>query len=403
MTSGRAGFLVWMLILLTAAVISVFDKAAHADIVEVTSVPVSAQVAVPRGSSVTLTWRVRRENANQNPVQTIFSNTGTIEIDGTAIATIPTALSMVNTTPNNSATTTVFNETLIIPQSVAFQIARNTDKMIVYRRTFEDESRIGSTGAVQLVPASGASLPVLLRRIDLTFEDKSRVKVLPSGSELASLAELNFDGTGTAQFEWQIAEPGATRGALVFRRLQVFRRSLAGRGKVTLKSPRLPTSIQGLHIVRLVATDPTFDFDPPELKYFVIPNQATATAPAGQRIVLTGPQEGALLSLDTEFIWQRTRGAAVYQLEIYPVRPAKPVPAAKVESIGAELLVDPDELSLQPVTGIALPADTGKTKLMRYSLAHLEPGRTYFWRVKAISRNGAVIGTSPLRRITAGR
>lgn len=393
----------WLLILLVTAWFSVFTKAAEAQIVEVSSVPASAQVAVPRGSSITLTWQVRRENGNRNPVQTIFSNSGTIEIGGNAVATISTVLSQINTTPNNSATTTVFNETLVIPQSVAVQIARNTDKTIVYRRTFADESRTTSAGVIQLVPASGASLPIMFRRIDLTFEDKSRVKVLPSGSALASLAELNFDGTGTAQFEWQIAEPAATRGALVFRRLQVFRRSLAGRGRVTLRSPELPTGTQGLHIVRLVATDPTFDFDPPELKYFVIPNQATATAPAGQRIVLSGPQEGALLSVDTEFTWQRTPGAAVYQLEIYPVRPDNPVPAAKVQSIGAELLVDPDELSRQPVTGIALPADASRARLMRYSLSHLEPGRTYFWRVKAISRTGAVIGTSPLRRISTDR
>ncbi|WP_282608493.1 hypothetical protein [Pelagibius sp. Alg239-R121] len=391
------------ILLLAIACMATFTTGAQANIVGVTTAPGSAQVAVPNGSAVTFTWQVRRANTTRSPIQTITSNAGTLEIGGTVVATISTVLSQINNTPANLATTEIISETLVVPRNVAFQMARNADLTVIYRRTFDDGSGFTSSGSIRLVPSTGSSVPLGIRRLDLFFEDQSRVKVLPSGAGLAALADLNFDGSGTAQFEWQIAEPSSTRGALVFRRLQVFRRSLAGRGRVTLKSPPLPTTSQGLYIVRLIATDPEFNFSPPELKYFVVPRSEATTAPAGQRVVLSGPAEGALLTGKTEFSWQRTPGAAVYQLEIYPVRPDAPVSPGKVQSIGGELLIDPDELAKQPITGIVLPSDENKTSLQRYSLARLDPGRTYLWRVKAIAGNGAVIGLSPLRQISIDR
>lgn len=64
---------------------------------------------------------------------------------------------------------------------------------------------------------------------------------------------------------------------------------------------------------------------------------------------------------------------------------------------------DLGELSTHPIAGIVLPSDQNSTSLRIYSLAHLEAGQPYLWWIKAISDNGAVIGTSPLRRIVAAR
>lgn len=291
-------------------------------------------------------------------------------------------------------------ETLVVPRNVAFQMAQNPNLAVTYRRTFDDGSGFTSTGSIRLTPSTSSNAPLGIRRLDLSFEDRSRVKVLPSGDELIAQAELNFDGSGMGQFEWQVAEPSSTRGALVFRRLQVFRRNLAGRGRVTLRSPLLPTNNDGLYVVRLVATDPELNFNPPEVKYFVVPRKDATAGPAGQRIGLSAPNEGALLTRETKFSWQETPGAAVYQLEVYPIRPVEPVSPGKVQSIGSELLIDPDELAARPITGIVLPADQSSTSLNLFSLARLDTGRTYLWRIKAISGNGTVIGTSPLRRIS---
>ena len=67
------------------------------------------------------------------------------------------------------------------------------------------------------------------------------------------------------------------------------------------------------------------------------------------------------------------------------------------------MLIDPDELSTRPITGIVLPSDRNSTTLQIYSLKRLKAGQTYLWRLKAISGNGAVIGTSPVRRIVVAR
>ncbi|TQV78490.1 hypothetical protein [Denitrobaculum tricleocarpae] len=390
-------------LLLAAACLPAFAPPASADILDVTPTPTNAQVTVPAGSTaIAVTWRVRRDVLSASPTVTVRSTRGEFLIGRTVVATNATLLSRLSDPAGQIFPIETFTETVRVPASVAFQMAQNPDLVPIYRRSFDD-GFAATAGAVRLVPATSTASEFDVRRLDLFFEDRSRVKVLPAGERLVALADVNFDGAGIAEFEWQIADPSSTRGALVFRRLQVFRRSLAGRGRVTLQSPELPTSAQGLHIVRLVATDPQLRFAPPELKYFVVPRKDATAAPAGQNIVLTGPPEGTQLSTETEFSWQDTPGAAVYQLEIYPIRPDRPVPPGQVQPIGGALLIDPDELSSRPITGIVLPSDQNSTSLKVYSLAHLEAGRPYLWRVKAISGNGAVIGTSPVRRIVAGR
>ncbi len=390
-------------LLLLAAVSPVIPVSpAQANIESVTVTPANVQVAVPKGSTITVTWRVTRRTAGTPPIVTVSSDRGRFEIGGTLIETNPVTLSQINDGTGVAISTEVFTETLRVPSNVAFQMAQNPNLPVTYSRTFSDTGT-ARAGSVRLVPSTGNSAGLDYRRLDLFFEDKSRVKVLPSNDRLVALAELNFDGSGIAQFEWQIAEPSSTRGALVFRRLQVFRRSLAGRGRVILQSPELPTASQGLHVVRLVAVDPAFDFTPPEIKYFVVPRKDSTVAPAGQQIVVSGPAAGAVLTPETEFSWQKTPGAAVYQLEVYALRPNTPVPAGRTQPIGGQLLIDPDELSTRPITGIVLPSDRNSTSLQIYSLNRLKAGQTYLWRLKAISGNGTVIGTSPVRRIVVAR
>lgn len=388
--------------LLAFACLLAIGTTARADVLDVTPTPANAQVTIPSGSTITVTWRVQRDVLSAAPDVTIRSARGEFVIGGTVVATNAVVLSKVSESRARFFPIETFTETLRVPPAVAFQMAQNPNLVPVYRRSFND-GFAARAGAVRLVPATSTASEFDIRRIDLFFEDRSRVKVLPSGERLVALADINFDGSGIAEFEWQIADPSSTRGALVFRRLQVFRRSLAGRGRVTLQSPELPTSAQGLHIVRLVPTDPELRFAVPELKYFIVPRRDATAAPAGQHIVLSGPPEGTQITTETEFSWQSVPGAAVYQLEIYPIRPSQPVPPGQVQPIGGALLVDPDELASRPITGIVLPADKTSTSLKIYSLAHLEAGRPYLWRIKAISGTGAVIGTSPVGRIVAGR
>ncbi len=402
MTSQTRKSFATIVLFLAITCLTTVSRPLQAEVLEVTPIPGNAQVSILSGSTITVTWRVTRRAATGIPSVTVRSNSGVFAIGGTQVATNATVLSKVSNSGGQAFPVETFQETVKVSPSIAFQIAQNPDLTATYSRSFDDGSG-AEIGSVRLVPTTSNAGELEIRRLDLFFEDRSRVKVLPSGERLVAVADINFDSSGIAEFEWQIADPSSTRGALVFRRLKVFRRSLAGRARVTLQSPELPTTAQGLHIVRLVATDPEFDFTPPELKYFVVPRKNATTAPAGQNILLEGPPEGTALTTETEFSWQSTPGAAVYQLEIYPVSSERPVPPGQVQPIGGTLLIDPDELSTRPITGIVLPSDQNTTSLMVYSLAHLEAGRPYIWRIKAISGNGAVIGTSPLRRIVAAQ
>lgn len=396
---GRIGTVFAALLIVLAATAPV----ARANIVSVTTTPSTGQVALPNGSTVTVNWLIRRANTVRPADQIIISTSGTLAIGGTTVATIATTVSKQNATPAGQATFETITERLFVPRNVALQIARNPGLAVTYNRTFDDGSGFTSAGLITLIPSGAGGAELGIRRLDLYFQDRSRVKVLSAGDELFALADVNFTGTGVAQLEWQIAEPSSTRGALVYRRLQILRRSFSGRTRVTLKSPALPTATDGLYVVRLVATDPTLVFDTPELKYFVVPRQGATTAPAGQIISLLGPVENAPVTTETEFAWQGVPGAVVYQLEIYPPRPGNPVAPARSQSIEMPLLVDPDELAQRPIAGIALPAGDTKVSLKRFSLARLDDGGAYLWRVKAIAGNGSVIGSSPLRRITVPR
>jgi hypothetical protein len=269
----------------------------------------------------------------------------------------------------------------------------------MYRRTFSDGSGITAVGTLSLTPTSGGAVELGLNRLDLKFDDRSRVKIVPEGERLFAIAELGFVGSGVAQLEWQVAEPSTTQGAPVYRRLRIMRQALSGGGRAVLRSPALPTRANGLYIVRLVAVDPTLPSGTADLKYFVVPGKGAGAAPGGQKIALMGPVENSPLTLKTQFSWERVPGASVYQLEIYTLRPTEPLAPATAASIDEQLLIDPDELARRPVAGVAIPADETSVSVKAHSLARLQNGGVFLWRVKAIAGNGAVIGTSPLRRI----
>lgn len=376
---------------------------AKAVVVSVVPTPGTAQVAVPNGSAVTISWRVQRANTVTPPQVTLISTVGTIAFNGTTIATINTTVSQLNNTPVGGRTFSTIVETLQVPPNVAFQMAQNPNATVTYSRTFSDTSATLATGVVTLLRTGTGSGGLGIRRLDLTFDDGGRIKILPEGEKLYAQAEINFDGSGNARFQWQIAEPGSTRGTLIFRNLQIISRALGGRSRVTLRSPPLPTKSPGVHVVRLLPLSPGLGFDAPQIRYFVTPGRAIATGPVNQKITVLGPTEGAALTTDLKFSWRPTPGAAVYQIEIYPLQGGEPSAPSKAESIGGALLVYPDGKTPPPITGVALPGDRQSISLKSYSLAHLTAGQTYLWRVKAISGGGSVIGASALRRLSMPR
>jgi len=158
--------------------------------------------------------------------------------------------------------------------------------------------------------------------------------------------------------------------------------------------------VNDLHVVRLVVRNPRIAFDPPSLRYFVINRQGAGTAPPGSSVELQRPVSNGSLTSETEFEWTAVPGAVVYQLEIFPGNANQTLPPIDPDSIGGQLLIaSSDAPQGKPIAGIALPAETTQTALRAYSLARLDVGGTYLWRIRAISDTGSIIAESDLRPI----
>lgn len=353
---------------------------------------------------------MQRANTVSPAVATLSSDVGTFAIGGTTVATFNSRISRVNTTPPGGRTFTTITEVITVPQSVAFQMSRNPGAVATFSRTFRDATAFTATGAARLVPTGGGSGQLGISRLDLAFEDGARIKIVQQKAPLRAIATINFTGSGTQRFEWQIATPASAAGALIFRTLRILNANLAGFSARDVKSPPLPTQTSGLHIIRLVPLDSTSGFSAPEIRYFVIPGDAALPAVPTTPLVLVAPPTGASLNTETQFSWRPTAGAVVYQLEMYARAAGRnPTDAAnssdrtrEADAIRGDLLVV-DERDRIPLTGVTLPADKNSVSLKSYSLARLEKGRGYEWRVKAINANGAVIATSPLVYIVVPR
>ncbi|MGD1879105.1 MAG: hypothetical protein ACFB13_16585 [Kiloniellaceae bacterium] len=383
---------------------------AIAGIVSVDTTQARIPISVVGPSTVTVTWQVVRlgGSAATNP-GTISSPSGVLLVNGTPVSTISRTLSrFAPGVPPSTNESLIFTETFVVPQAVAFRAVK-ARVPIVYQRTFTDTAGTfggnpaSLSGNTQLTPSGPGSQPLSIARLELSFDDGSRVKVLPKGGRLRAIAELRTSGVGLIQGEWQIATAPTTSGTPVFRTLALVRQPVAGNGRTVITSPPLPTRFEGNSFVRLLLTDPTSFFDEPELQFYVTSESPLPDKQEPRLMLITAPQPGTPLTLTTRFAWQAIPGAHLYKLEIFgaPVGPAATV-ADTVVTTPVPLDPAPDTQSvqgLQPLTGVVLPGTLTAIRLQDYTLAHLPGDRRYQWTVKAIAENGALLGVSPPREI----
>lgn len=284
-------------------------------------------------------------------------------------------------------TTFIFQETLIIPQSVIRNAQSLGLNQIIYVRTFQDNP--GATSLSNLVTfsisASASVGNISLRQIQLEFDDNRTSAIIQSKSQLKANAIVSFQGTGLIEYRWEIASPPSTNGQPVFIPLNTRREYLLSSGQETLSSPALPTSITGTYLLRLNIVRPNPEFEMPMLRYFVRANDQLSQELQVQTMSVSAPPINTKLTLKTQFIWQPIQGAKAYQVEIYD-RPMR-----------NELAIA--EQKERPLTGVIVPASQTSLIMRQISTNHLNIGATYYWRVIAISDNGNKIGTSEFRSI----
>ncbi len=393
-------------ILVTASVL-LLATGAFAGILSVDTTQARIPVSSVGPSTVTVTWQVARlgGSAVSNP-GTVSSPSGALIVNGTVLATIHRPLSRFAPGPPATTENLIFTETFILPQAVAFR-AIKSGVPIVYQRTFTDS--LGTTppsslaGTTLLTPSGPGSARFNVSRMELRFDDDSRFKVLPKSRRLRAIARLNTSGSGLIRGQWEVATAATTAGAPVFRTLALVRQPVAGGRPVTITSPPLPTRFEGNNLVRLRLDDPDPLFDEPQLQYYVTPESPLPQQREPQPMLVTSPSLGTPLTLTTRFAWQALPGAHLYKLEIFGAPPG-PGDNVATNEVVTDVPLDraPDTESVQgltPLTGIVVPAAVTEVRLQDYTLAHLPGDRRYEWSVKALDKEGAVIGRSPAREI----
>lgn len=367
----------WFSRLMVGSVLIFGIFSVQAAIVDVSPQPARLNTGL-NAATLNVVWQVQR-NDQPNVSSNVISQNGLFLLGGTVVGTVSRTLSRVYPGNATGIEIATFSETVSVPRSIAVEAAR-TGQPLTYQRTFSDASGISSTGSVALAVVGSAGGEFAITRIDLKFDDDSRVRVLPGNEDLRALAEINFTGSGILQAVWEIAGPTSTSGEPLFRPLTIVRRNLAGGDRSIISSPQLPTDSQGLYVVRLRLQEPDLDFVIPILRYFVTaPEAAPAGAPPAP-VSLQSPANDALLGMDTEFRWQSLPQSRAYMLQFYPA-------------------AGPAEPHAPPVAAVLVPGDRQSTVLEPLTWQRLESGTRYRWRIRALAEDGSVAGLSGWREI----
>lgn len=364
----------WLMLM----VLLVGPMSVSAAVVNVSPTPARTSTSISTAAStINITWQVQRTVPNSLPV-TISSQQGQFLLGGSVIRTVNRPLS--RNLPGTLAATqsTTLNETVSIPRSLVVEAARR-DQQLIFQRSFNDGAG-SSSGSIVVAITGSAGGDFALTRIDLKFEDESRVRVLPGDDSVRAQAEINFTGSGILRAVWEIAGPASTAGEPLFRPLTIIRRNLAGGDRFIITSPQLPTDSQGLHVVRLRIEEPAADFALPILRYFVTESAAAADPVPPSSVQLQSPASGALLALDSEFSWQPMPQSRTYMLQFYPAD-------------------GPAEPEAPPLAAVLVPGDSHSTTVEPLTWRRLETGSRYRWRVRALGEDGSVIGLSDWREI----
>jgi hypothetical protein len=378
--------------------LGLFQGTASALLTNASVTPAGATLATNRPASINLTWTLVASPVNNIPM-TATSSEIVITDPGQDVTygTIPRLLSRT-ITPGGSG---IITETAQIPRSVIQAMSRARDvngnplSAFVLLRNFTDDSFSIVSATVNLYLSGGSSASLLqIDRLALTFDDLSTVRLVPREETLKALLDIQFSGSGQLRGVWELATPASTLGEPVYTNLRLVRQALVGNQTTRIESPELPTSEEGVYLLRFRVTEPETGFEPVYIRYLVTTAKAVESPPLNVQPLTPG--NGALISEETRFAWRGVDEAKAWQLEIYE-KPASnaldqlpDLGSAQVESRKTPQIEGP------PATGMLLPGGTRDIPLSKMARAHLKSGQGYWWRVRAIDSEGKVIGESPL-------
>ncbi|MFO7593815.1 MAG: hypothetical protein R6X15_07240 [Pseudomonadota bacterium] len=335
--------------------------------------------------SINLQWSMVRTTASGGePGLTVSSVAGQFtDATGQVLGTVPRVLSKSQPI-TLSDTSFTFRETLNIPREVLYRAYQQNLSEIYYRRDFTDCPGVECSTlapAPSLVLRLSGSMDGAFRinRLQLRFKDGSSGAIIRQGQALRAEARLEAAGTGVLKGVWEVATPATTVGVPVFTPLQMVNRRVSSARMVRITSPELPSAQPGNYLIRFRLTEPATSQAAPTLQYAVTAARLEELPGFGLR----EPSPGTAVDGHTRFRWQPVSGASSYKLEVIDERPeesGKPVVA---------------------VTGILVKGSDTNISLTPSLLGKLQSGKTYWWHVLALTKDGQVIAASEWGMIKA--
>ncbi len=340
------------------------------------------RVATGRPGNVPVRWTAEFSPRGGARSLTLRSTGGRfLAPNGTVLGTF----SDVITRPGVGNGTLNIAETVTVPTAITIRARRAGISSIFVERTFSD-GYTTKTAQVRLALVGAGGAGFHISRVDLHFEDFSRIKVVDGGSDVIAVADLSTRGSGLLEAAWEISTP--TGGApVLFRTVKLVRQYLGGAGRKRIESPPLPVFQPGLHVARLRISRPAPFDEPPMVRYYVASADGDLLADDDELkpIILTGPASGAVLAKDTRFTWRAIEGVVDYRIELFPLG-GEPLPPPGVVAEG--------KTYRRIAAGLLVPGGEGGSALTPLTASYLSSGEAYQWRVVAIGEGGRYIGES---------
>ena len=356
----------------------------QARIISVTANTNNNQASLINSTQIQIDWRISVDARNSG-LLTVRSMNGTFFAPNreTQLGMTSNLLTQNRTLNEGQGATLNIRESLVIPQTVARRAQQLGFSQVLFLRTFTDTPDATTATSVLLIDLAGASSAgqIQIDRVQMQFSNGKRVTSLSAESELQAEALLRYRGSGMIEYSWEIASPPSTQGQIFYTPMVSRKQFVLAGSEIKLQSPILPSSRNGLYLVRLKLNNPNPNFELPILRYTVVPQ----TSEQPKSLLVGSPPQDAVLSTQTQFSWQAVSGAKVYQVEVFLEQPNDTAHSSKQ--------------LIRPVTGTQVPATKEQLSFNAISLAHLRTGQTYYWRVIAVDQAGKVLAISKSRRL----
>jgi hypothetical protein len=351
---------------------SLQSKTLYANITSVVTTPAVATVPAKGSASLNITWRVLRLDPGNGGTVPVTSSAAILQIQGNNIATFNNSLSTTSTLPPGQSTTLQFQETLTLSVALTRRIADSPVGSVRIIRTFDD-TQVANSGQLRLAAGQSNTIPLTVRRIDLSFDSKARTDVIQQGESLRAIVDLSYRSSGVLRGEWRLIDPSASLGQTGGRILQVVQKNLvsSGEGRTRIISPPLPSQQTGLYILAFAIQQGDTGVETPILRYFVL-DKTRDNASQVDSITTLSPAGRATLSKSTVFSWQPVNNAHAYQVAVF------------------------NKGDTTPISGKLITAQQSQLTLSTFSQEWLLPGYEYSWQVRAFDQQGNLVASSSI-------